>query len=177
MAIYWLTPGFIGRTFKLCVLTRWDFNFCIRSSPLRGHDGYRVTCVIEVENWTRFRLTDPHVQLNGGVLTVAPSSIVPAAREVMVSVGWTKTLASYFSCCNFFLCLLCQYRFSLSSAPSPPLCCSWCHSCCCCSSSSLWEHHIICCHWFHCFVCIMFLLVSVSLPWSRLWASLKYVYL
>ena len=21
--------------FKLCVLTRWDFNFCIRSSPLR----------------------------------------------------------------------------------------------------------------------------------------------
>ena len=21
----------------LCVLTRWDFNFCVRSSPLRGH--------------------------------------------------------------------------------------------------------------------------------------------
>ena len=36
MAIYWLTPGFKGRTFKLCVLTRWDFNFCVRSSPLRG---------------------------------------------------------------------------------------------------------------------------------------------
>ena len=30
MAIYWPTPGF-----KLCVLTRWDFNFCVRSSPLR----------------------------------------------------------------------------------------------------------------------------------------------
>ena len=29
------TPGFTGRTFKLCVLTRWDFNFCVRSSPLR----------------------------------------------------------------------------------------------------------------------------------------------
>ena len=70
------------------------------------HDGYRVTCAIEVENWTRFRLTDPHVQLNGGVLTVAPSSIVPAAREVMVSVGWTKTLASYFSCSKIFYCLL-----------------------------------------------------------------------
>ena len=25
-----------GRTFELCVLTRWDFNFCVRSSPLRG---------------------------------------------------------------------------------------------------------------------------------------------
>ena len=34
--IYWSTPGFKGRTFKLCVLTRWDFNFCVRSSPLRG---------------------------------------------------------------------------------------------------------------------------------------------
>ena len=30
------TPGCKGRTFKLCVLTRWDFNFCVRSSPLRG---------------------------------------------------------------------------------------------------------------------------------------------
>ena len=36
MAIYWPTPGLKGRTFKLCVLTRWDFNFCVRSSPLRG---------------------------------------------------------------------------------------------------------------------------------------------
>ena len=26
MAIYWPTPGFKGRTFKLCVLTRWNFN-------------------------------------------------------------------------------------------------------------------------------------------------------
>ena len=24
-----------GRTFKLCVLARWDFDFCVRSSPLR----------------------------------------------------------------------------------------------------------------------------------------------
>ena len=34
MAIYWPTPRFKGRTFKLCVLNRWDFNFCIHSSPL-----------------------------------------------------------------------------------------------------------------------------------------------
>ena len=27
-----MTPGFKGRTFKLCVLTRRDFNFCVRSS-------------------------------------------------------------------------------------------------------------------------------------------------
>ena len=36
MAIYCPTPGFKGRTFKLRVLTRWDFNFCVRSSLLRG---------------------------------------------------------------------------------------------------------------------------------------------
>ena len=36
MTMYWPTPGFKGRTFTLCVLTRWDFNFCVRSSPLRG---------------------------------------------------------------------------------------------------------------------------------------------
>ena len=36
MAIYWRTPGFKGRTLKVCVLSRWDFNFCVHSSPLRG---------------------------------------------------------------------------------------------------------------------------------------------
>ena len=36
MAIYWPSPGFRGRTFKLCVLDRWDFNFCVRRSPTRG---------------------------------------------------------------------------------------------------------------------------------------------
>ena len=37
MALYWPTPGFKGRTFQLCVLTRWDFDFYVRSSPLRGN--------------------------------------------------------------------------------------------------------------------------------------------
>ena len=36
MAFHWPTPGLKGRTFKLCVLNRWDFNSCVRSSPLRG---------------------------------------------------------------------------------------------------------------------------------------------
>ena len=39
MAIYLPTPGFKGRTFKLCVLTRWDLNFCVCSSPLWGTIG------------------------------------------------------------------------------------------------------------------------------------------
>ena len=36
MAIYWPTPGLKGRTFKLCVLIRWDNNLCVRSSSLRS---------------------------------------------------------------------------------------------------------------------------------------------
>ena len=36
MAMYRPTAGFKGRTFKLCVFHRWDFNFCVRSSQLRG---------------------------------------------------------------------------------------------------------------------------------------------
>ena len=36
MAVYWPTPGVKGRTFKLCFLIRWDLNFCVRSSHLRG---------------------------------------------------------------------------------------------------------------------------------------------
>ena len=34
VAIYWPTPGFKGRTFKLCVLNRWVYNFWVHSSPL-----------------------------------------------------------------------------------------------------------------------------------------------
>ena len=35
MAIYWPTPGFKGRAFKLCILSRWDFNFCVRSRGVK----------------------------------------------------------------------------------------------------------------------------------------------
>ena len=39
MTICWPTPVFKGRTFKLCVLIRWDFNFYVCSSPLWGGGG------------------------------------------------------------------------------------------------------------------------------------------
>ena len=45
------TPGFKGRTFKLCVLTRWDFNFCVRSSPLRGHGKSPHSTDMVIMNW------------------------------------------------------------------------------------------------------------------------------
>ena len=45
MAIYWPTQGFKGRTSKLCVLTRWDFNFYVHSSPLREVNAKDAFCV------------------------------------------------------------------------------------------------------------------------------------
>ena len=45
MAIYGPTLGFTGRTFMLYVLTRWDFNFCVRSSPLQGANCNYISAV------------------------------------------------------------------------------------------------------------------------------------
>ena len=55
MAIYWPTSSLKGRTFKLCVLTRWDFNFCVRSSPQRGwiREGEGSFVVL---GWSRYAL-------------------------------------------------------------------------------------------------------------------------
>ena len=62
MAIDWPTPGLKGRTFKLCVLTRWDFNFCVRSSPLRGIELGMLGNSFEVSFWTAKR--SPHSRSN-----------------------------------------------------------------------------------------------------------------
>ena len=61
MAIYWPTPGYKGRTFKLCVLTRWDFNFCI-AAPHCG-------C------WVRSGHTGVWVSGSGVRVTAAPKAV------------------------------------------------------------------------------------------------------
>ena len=43
--MYWPTPGFKGKTCQLCVLNQWTFNFCVRSSPLRGLLGKWWSCM------------------------------------------------------------------------------------------------------------------------------------
>ena len=70
MAIYWPTPGFKGRMSKLCVLTRWDFNFCIRSSPLR-------------DKWWGFQISD----------TLQDSTDKSSIDKVEASLVWQE----YFS--------------------------------------------------------------------------------
>ncbi|KAL3870183.1 hypothetical protein ACJMK2_038334 [Sinanodonta woodiana] len=45
---------------------------------------YRVTCGIEIENWTKFILTDPVVKIFAGALSTPPGDILPSKREAMV---------------------------------------------------------------------------------------------
>ena len=58
MAIYWPTPGFKERMFKLCALTKWDFNFCVRSSPLREPCQGETQHFMESQVHVRFTLHD-----------------------------------------------------------------------------------------------------------------------
>ena len=47
--------GFKGRMFKLCVLTRWGFNFCICSSPLWDSLWYSMC------HWCLWRTINIHI--------------------------------------------------------------------------------------------------------------------
>ena len=45
MAMCWPTQGFEGRTFELWVHNKWVFNFCVRSTPVRGKRiGWEEAC-------------------------------------------------------------------------------------------------------------------------------------
>nr|AXS67888.1 coluporin-16 [Colubraria reticulata] len=43
--------------------------------------GYRVTCAIHIENWTRYPLLYPTVRLKDGALNGAPTEVLPGKRE------------------------------------------------------------------------------------------------
>lgn len=47
-------------------------------------DDFLITCVIEVENWTKFPLNFPRFQINHGTVPNPPVPIRPGVREVMV---------------------------------------------------------------------------------------------
>ncbi|KAL3870182.1 hypothetical protein ACJMK2_038263 [Sinanodonta woodiana] len=46
---------------------------------------YRVTCGIQVENWSKFLLTHPVVKIYAGALSTPPGDILPSKREAMVA--------------------------------------------------------------------------------------------
>ncbi|KAL3870235.1 hypothetical protein ACJMK2_038312 [Sinanodonta woodiana] len=49
------------------------------------NNGYRVNCGIEINNWTRFPLTNPVVMIGSGALAIPPGDILPSKREAMVA--------------------------------------------------------------------------------------------
>ena len=52
---------------------------------LNVNNGYRVTCSIEFENWTKFLLLFPEMWTGGGGAVPLPATeILPAGREVTV---------------------------------------------------------------------------------------------
>ncbi|CAG2231757.1 unnamed protein product [Mytilus edulis] len=55
------------------------------SSMSSSPNDYKVVCAIEVENWTRFTLEDPHSTVGMGRLQSSPVVIRPGSREKFVS--------------------------------------------------------------------------------------------
>ncbi|XP_052067710.1 tereporin-Ca1-like [Mytilus californianus] len=55
--------------------------------------GFMIVCGIQVENWTKFTLTNPNTTLEWGYLSSPATNIQPATREAMVShkCGFTAT--------------------------------------------------------------------------------------
>ena len=95
MAIYWPTPGFKGRTWKLCVLIRWDFYFCIRSSSLWGWtNGYN-------RSW--YFNTKQTMKSYWDGLSLSNWLSVSCQPQRGIS-GQTSTITSQYTFKTFFVC-------------------------------------------------------------------------
>ncbi|CAG2245701.1 unnamed protein product [Mytilus edulis] len=62
------------------------------SSMSSSPNDYKVVCAIEVENWTRFTLEDPHSTVGMGRLQSSPVVIRPGSREKFVIFGGAKNV-------------------------------------------------------------------------------------
>ena len=104
MAIYWPTPGFKGRNFKLFVLNRWDFNFCVRSSPLQE------TSLERMHSWTKVKL----------------SYIVDACVSLQLPPLCSSTARSSSKSLSLKSRTPRRRRSRCGSGPcTPTVCCSW----------------------------------------------------
>ena len=69
LAINWPTPGVKGTTFEPWVLSRWDLNFCVSSSPMRawgrgwGRGHMRPIHKSSIHKWKSGSLFALHVTL------------------------------------------------------------------------------------------------------------------
>ncbi|KAK7495273.1 hypothetical protein BaRGS_00013455 [Batillaria attramentaria] len=80
-------------------------------------DGYRVTCAIVVENWTKYPLTLPNVRLTGGFLSKPPRAILPSKREAMVARKTAHTATGSYGTVSWLIQGLNRRVFVMWSAP------------------------------------------------------------
>ena len=106
MAIYWPTASFKGRTFKLCVLNRWDFNFCVRSSPLREPGNMARTCT-KMQYMHRSSRDDP--TMSPQWRAVDAEIKVPSGDNTELKrspfQAWSRSVYSHSYCKGFVPCL------------------------------------------------------------------------
>ncbi|KAK3610789.1 hypothetical protein CHS0354_014047 [Potamilus streckersoni] len=57
---------------------------------------YKINCGFQVENWTRFPLTNPVVKIFAGALSTPPGDILPSKREAMVARKTSDTATGTF---------------------------------------------------------------------------------
>ena len=109
MAIYWPTPGLKGRTFKLCVLTRWDFNFCVRSSSLRGFRERMRKNVSIVDRTFTNRSFSRHYLVSLGSEVLIDVRFFWGTLHVPWINRWPSFSLDYNRCCSQHLLWTCQH--------------------------------------------------------------------
>ncbi|CAC5420217.1 unnamed protein product [Mytilus coruscus] len=75
-----MSPGTIGAIAKVAGAVI-SSGASMRAKP----HPYKVVCTIEIENWTKFILEDPHSSIAKGRLQSSPVMIRPASREQFIA--------------------------------------------------------------------------------------------
>jgi hypothetical protein len=76
----------------------------VTNSALIGQN-YRVRVNLEIMNWTKWEFSEPILEVDGGVVSVPPTNILPLMKEIMVNKLFFSILNRIF-----------YYYFSLKSA-------------------------------------------------------------
>ena len=72
------------------------------SDSVLSDKSYSIRVNIEIENWTKWELKDPVVDLHGGVITLPPSTVFPLMKEAMVKfLFYYKNFQYYTNNFNF----------------------------------------------------------------------------
>jgi len=84
---------------------------------MRYHEQkYSVVVGFEIENWTKWTLTDPTIHLEGGYVAVPPTPISPGTKEIMITRkgnGW----AGSYGTVSWYIPQLKRRVYAMWSAP------------------------------------------------------------